>query len=545
MRLCEFEIPHTAPEGAAGQSRVAPPNPEQASSRVEHGLGANPTVTTTYQHGQGDAGPHQLTSMTESVAQGESTTTTFAYDDAGNRTSTTVNGVTQGYVWDAEGELTAAGGERYTYDASGNRMLRESEAGPTVYLPGGQELLITGAGETAEVSATRYYSFAGRMVAMRTGGGLSGVTSFVADHQGSLIAAVPNTTWTSNSVQRIYTDPFGGTRAGSGNLPGDRGFLGAVEDATGLTLLGARYYDPQVGSFISVDPLLRPGVPAHFHAYTYAFNNPVSKSDPSGLEPRDRNGNYDGNPYGQKKPASTSWAALESCRDLGCRMKWTLQFQVNYAGAIVQGLAGLVWFTCSICMAGESLKRGVDFFGDPQGNMNRSAAATREFWSDPWNNFWRPFAEDWANNPGNAWGGTVFTAATVAVPGGGLIRVGSAARLGNATAAPGRPLYRGVTEGHHAFDDALRGDAYPGDVLGHTDGVLHSLGLTESSSLTSWTTSLDVAQRFATRGPSGQGVVLGTTLEQQAHRIVQGVDLNEFEVIIRGVVSGCSVSRCP
>ncbi len=313
------------------------------TTMVERGLGGNPTVTTTYQHGQNGAGPHQLTSMTESVAQGDSTTTTFAYDDAGNRISSTVGGVTQGFQWDVEGELTSAGGEIYTYDASGNRILRESEAGLTVYLPGGQELLITGAGETAEVSATRYYSFAGRMVAMRTAGGLSGVTSFVADHQGSLIAAVPNTTWTSNSVQRIYTDPFGGTRTGSGNLPGDRGFLGAVEDATGLTLLGARYYDPQVGSFISVDPLLSPGVPAQFNAYVYSANNPVTWSDPSGL--------FWGNLWSGIQSAaqkignavSSAWNATVSFVD---------QYKAEIAGVVV-GLA--VGIGCTVATAGAGV----------------------------------------------------------------------------------------------------------------------------------------------------------------------------------------------
>lgn len=39
--------------------------------------------------------------------------------------------------------------------------------------------------------------------------------------------------------------------------PGDAQFLGKIRDeSTGLTQIGARYYDELVGSFISVDPLL-------------------------------------------------------------------------------------------------------------------------------------------------------------------------------------------------------------------------------------------------------------------------------------------------
>ncbi|MBX9472844.1 RHS repeat-associated core domain-containing protein [Microcella sp.] len=401
------------------------------TSMVQHGVGADVTVSTSYSHGVGAAGPHQLTSVVETIA-GTSTTTDFSYDDAGNRVAEVSGGVTQDYVWDVEGELIATGGEEYAYDASGTRMLRSSAAGVTVYLPGGQELLIAGTGEEPELSATRYYSFAGAMVAMRTAGGLGAVTSFVADHQGTLVAAVPNTNWAANAVQRVYTDPYGGTRGASEDLPGDRGFLGAVEDSTGLTLLSARYYDSDVGSFISVDPLLRPGVPAHFHAYAYAFNNPVSQSDPSGLEPRDKNGNFDGNPY-LSKPAtpSTSWEALNACKDVWCTAGWNIQFTGHFYGGILEGLGGLLLLTCSLCNAYQGASQGIEVLKDPAGHMARTAESLDQFWSDPWGNFWRPFVEDWTNNPGHALGGTVFTVGTVAVPGGALIKVGSAARAAN------------------------------------------------------------------------------------------------------------------
>jgi hypothetical protein len=44
-------------------------------------------------------------------------------------------------------------------------------------------------------------------------------------------------------------------------------------------------------------------------------------------------------------------------------------------------------------------------------------------------------------------------------------------------------LYRGVAEGHHAFEDALEGVARPGDVLGHADPVRHNEGFTYNSRL--------------------------------------------------------------
>ncbi|WEK13211.1 MAG: RHS repeat-associated core domain-containing protein [Candidatus Microbacterium phytovorans] len=132
------------------------------------------------------------------------------------------------------------------------------------------------------MSATRWYSFAGKLVAHRTGNGLSGVSSVVTDPQGSVVGTVHNTDWASGVVWK-RPDPFGGARSSTSVTSAGRGFLGAVHDSNALVLLGARYFDPAAGVFVSVDPLLDPGNPAQFNAYVYAGNNPVTWSDPSGL----------------------------------------------------------------------------------------------------------------------------------------------------------------------------------------------------------------------------------------------------------------------
>ena len=59
------------------------------------------------------------------------------------------------------------------------------------------------------------------------------------------------------------------------------GFTGAWTDAvTGLVHLRARDYDPATGQFLSVDP----AVDSTRQPYAYTGNNPIQRTDPSGLD---------------------------------------------------------------------------------------------------------------------------------------------------------------------------------------------------------------------------------------------------------------------
>lgn len=104
------------------------------------------------------------------------------------------------------------------------------------------------------------------------------------------------------------------------------------------------------------------------------------------------------------------------------------------------------------------------------------------------------------------------------------------------------PIYRGLNGDHVNFESAVNGEAWPGDILGHADAEAHAAGLTEDSRLISWTTDKSVALRFMMNGDENYGVVLESTLEEQAGKIVPGPDiLGESEVLVRGIVSGAEV----
>lgn len=235
----------------------------------------------------------------------------YTWDAAGNQTSRATDAGLSELVWDVEGELVSVtGGDgdvRNVYDADGNRLVRTDDTGVTVYLPGGQELHAT---EGGAVSATRWYTFGGTTVAVRTGKGLAGVRSVVTNHQGTPVAHVANTDRAAG-VTRTYTDPHGNGRGTGPAITAGRGFLAAPVDASGLVQIGARHYDPAAGTFISVDPLLDPTLPAQFNAYVYSGNNPVTWSDPTGLawqmDEGHPSGAYTFNPSNKpSKPATSS-----------------------------------------------------------------------------------------------------------------------------------------------------------------------------------------------------------------------------------------------
>ncbi len=101
-------------------------------------------------------------------------------------------------------------------------------------------------------------------------------------HTDALGSPVAVTDASGNAIEREVFEPYGSpiTRP-----PSDQpGFTGHVADSlTGLTYMQQRYYDPQIGRFLSVDPVTAYSNPVGaFNRYWYGNNNPYKFMDPDG-----------------------------------------------------------------------------------------------------------------------------------------------------------------------------------------------------------------------------------------------------------------------
>ncbi|MEU4191471.1 RHS repeat-associated core domain-containing protein [Kribbella sp. NPDC026611] len=228
------------------------------------------TTTSTYTYSTGK--PHQVSQVAVN-GPGVNRTDSYGYNQAGQQT--TAPGQT--LTWDAEGHVdtvTTNGKQTsYVYDADGARLLRRDSTGTTLYF-GQTELLLRPDGTQV---GTRYYTFGGSLIAVRTGAKLSWVAT---DHHGTVNLTVDTATLV---VQRRRTTPYGEVRGAAPTAwPGEHGFVGGVEDSTGLVHLGAREYNPALGKFISVDPVVDTEDPQQLNPYAYANNSPVTFSDADG-----------------------------------------------------------------------------------------------------------------------------------------------------------------------------------------------------------------------------------------------------------------------
>jgi len=198
----------------------------------------------------------------------------FTYDDEGQ----IATGYGSTYTFDYEHRLTAIGSSSsFSYDGRGNRLEAIRDSVTTRYMYDVQGNLMAEADGDNEI--TRYYIHGAGLLAMVTPS--NQVYSYHFNGTGSTIAM---TDAAQAVINQYRYDPFGNIINQSETVSNPFTFVGqygVMTEPNGFYYMRARYYDPQVGRFISEDPIGFDG--GDVNLYAYVGNNPIMGVDPEGL----------------------------------------------------------------------------------------------------------------------------------------------------------------------------------------------------------------------------------------------------------------------
>jgi RHS repeat-associated protein len=244
------------------------------------------------------------------VTQGTSTTESYSYDAVGNRRSSL--GVTP-YTYNASNELASTPSGSYGYDNDGNTLTDASGRSYTwdfenrmvsavvpgtgtvtfKYDPFGRRIQKSGPLGTTNylyegANAMQEIDNSGNVFARYTqAGGIDEPLSLVrggttAYYEQDGLGSVTSLTGATGALANSYTfDSFGKLTASTGALANPFQFTGRDFDSeTGINFYRARYFDQNIGRFVSEDPIKFMG---GINFYRYASNSPTNLTDPAGL----------------------------------------------------------------------------------------------------------------------------------------------------------------------------------------------------------------------------------------------------------------------
>ena len=236
----------------------------------------------------------------------------YNFDEEGNRVSVDEDGNTNLYSTNELNQYTDVGKDVYDYDANGNMIGKESGSGVTAYSYDFENRLVRVIRPSESVSyeydplgrrisrstsnsITRYIYDVLDVIVEKDGNGTinakyihgasidevlvmwRGGNSFYYSHDG--LGSVVNLTDSSAGIVNSFIyDEYGKTSGGS--LGNPYLFTGREFDfEAGLYYYRARYYDPEVGRFITANPIKLLG---GLNLYSFVKNNPINNIDPLG-----------------------------------------------------------------------------------------------------------------------------------------------------------------------------------------------------------------------------------------------------------------------
>jgi len=220
--------------------------------------------------------------LTEQIGASNYTAT---YNALNEISTTTATGASRSNEWDAVNRLVAVtvGNQRteFTYDGLSRRVaIRKLVNGSEVSFRrfvwcGGQ---ICEERDAAGAVTKRFFPQGMKLL----NGSNAGDYFFTRDHLGS----VRELTDASGNLRARYSyHPYGRRTKVAGDTDADFGFAGMFWcGEASLLLTHFRAYDPELGRWFSRDPLRYAEIKQGPNLYAYVGNEPVSRTDPEGLE---------------------------------------------------------------------------------------------------------------------------------------------------------------------------------------------------------------------------------------------------------------------
>ena len=213
------------------------------------------TATTISYNYNSDGSLASETSSNGSVSE----TTAYAYDLNGNLTAKTKGVSVTNYAYDVWGNMTSGAGATYAYNAQGLRVAKTVN---------GETDNFTLVGGNVWADGTTNYLRGIELIS-------NGTQLYLYNVRGDVIQLAD----LSGNVTKTYDyDAYGNEYARDLGDENPFRYCGEYYDVeTGFIYLRARYYDPMVGRFTTVDPI-KDGL----NWYSYCDNNPVNRIDPTG-----------------------------------------------------------------------------------------------------------------------------------------------------------------------------------------------------------------------------------------------------------------------
>jgi len=211
--------------------------------------------------------------------------TTYTYDNNGNRKTRSEGGVTTLYSWDYANRLihmTTPGQTdiEYIYDGMGNRIAKIANGTTKRYVLGLNSPMSRVLSETDDNGViTGYYIYGLGLVSRINADGSRRFYHF--NQRGDTVALSND----SGVVTDKYAyGEYGQIETSQGTTPNPFKFVGrygVMDEENGLCFMRARFYDAKVGRFLSEDPLGFGG--GDWNLYAYVGGNPLVRIDPKGL----------------------------------------------------------------------------------------------------------------------------------------------------------------------------------------------------------------------------------------------------------------------